>query len=91
VYNRTASRADALGGQASAAASPREAVAGAEVAVTMLADEGAVEEVVFGSLGFFDALAPGAVHVSIQRPRLGGARQGERAEHRPRAESRPKP
>lgn len=72
VYNRTANRADGLGGVVHRAATPREAVAGAEVAITMLADDAAVERVVFGgagpaamSFGLLAALAPGAVHVSM--------------------------
>ena len=65
VYNRTAKRADALGSEVRRADRPREAVATAEVAVTMLADDEAVESVVFGSDGILSALAKDAVHVSM--------------------------
>ncbi len=63
VYNRTASRADALDGKAARAAIPRDAVNDAEVAITMLADDGAVEQVVFGASGLLGAMPAGAVHV----------------------------
>ncbi len=65
VYNRTPERADALG-DVRRAATPRGAVAEADVVVTMLADDTAVESVVFGSeTGFFGAMPRGAVHVSM--------------------------
>lgn len=64
VWNRSRERAEALAGQgARVAGSPAEAAAGAEVLITMLADDRAVEEVVCGeALG---ALGPGAVHVAM--------------------------
>ena len=66
VYNRTPTRADALGAEVSRAATPREAVAQAEVAITMLAEDSAVEAVVFHpGVGLLAALPPGAVHVSM--------------------------
>ncbi len=65
VYNRTASRADAVHG-AQHAATPTEAAAGADVLITMLADDAAVEHVAFGAhAGFFKSLPPGALHVSM--------------------------
>jgi len=52
VYNRTRSRAEELARQgAKVAASPREAAAGVEVLITMLADDAAVESVMFGDQG----------------------------------------
>jgi 3-hydroxyisobutyrate dehydrogenase-like beta-hydroxyacid dehydrogenase len=49
VYNRTRARADALKPLgARVASTPGEAAAGAEVAITMLADDHALESVVFG-------------------------------------------
>ena len=70
LYNRTASRADELkkaGGKV--AATPGEAAAGAEVVITMLADDAAVESVVFGadtgSNGLLATLKPGAIHLSM--------------------------
>jgi len=66
VYNRSAGHAaelEALG--ATVAASPAAAAAGAEVAVTMLADDAAVEQVVLGADGLVGALSRGAVHASM--------------------------
>ncbi len=63
VYNRTATRADALGPSVARAATPRDAVKDADVAITMLSDDAAVEQVVFGSSGFLAAMRPGSVHV----------------------------
>jgi 3-hydroxyisobutyrate dehydrogenase-like beta-hydroxyacid dehydrogenase len=66
VYNRTRERADPLAKQgARAAGSPREAAAGAEVLITMLADDAAVESVIFGDQGALAGLARGAIHVSM--------------------------
>ncbi len=66
VYNRTASRADAVGERAQRAGTPREAAAGADVLITMLADDGAVEHVAFARHGsFFESLPAGSVHVSM--------------------------
>ncbi len=66
AYNRTAGRADALGERAQRAGTPREAAAGADVLITMLADDSAVEHVAFGRhVGFFEALPPGGLHVSM--------------------------
>src|SRR4051794_29170825 len=67
VYNRTRSRADELGRDgARVAGSPREAAAqGADLLITMLADDDAVEEVMFGEEGALATLKPGAVHVSM--------------------------
>jgi 3-hydroxyisobutyrate dehydrogenase-like beta-hydroxyacid dehydrogenase len=63
VYNRTAARAEplaALGAQV--ARTPAEAVRGAEAVITMLADDAALEQVVFGADGVLGALPRGAVH-----------------------------
>src|SRR5580698_8987726 len=65
VYNRSPGKADALRAKgATVAASPAAAAQGAEVVLTMLADDAAVELVVFGTDGLIGALASGAVHVS---------------------------
>ena len=65
VYNRTHARAEALREQgARVAESPRDAAAEAEVVFTMLADDRALESVVFGDQGVIDGLAKGAIHVS---------------------------
>jgi 3-hydroxyisobutyrate dehydrogenase-like beta-hydroxyacid dehydrogenase len=81
VYNRSHARADALKSLgARVAATPGEAAAGAEVAITMLADDHALESVVFGRIqtgsghneketadraNLLDALPPNAIHVSM--------------------------
>jgi 3-hydroxyisobutyrate dehydrogenase-like beta-hydroxyacid dehydrogenase len=65
VYNRTRERADLLRERgARVASTPAEAVAGAEVAISMLTDDAAVEGVTLGEQGVLAGLAPGAVHVS---------------------------
>jgi 3-hydroxyisobutyrate dehydrogenase-like beta-hydroxyacid dehydrogenase len=65
VYNRTREKAEALVVDgARAAASPAEAVRGAEAALTMLSDDAAVRQVLYGDAGVARAMAPGAVHVS---------------------------
>jgi 3-hydroxyisobutyrate dehydrogenase-like beta-hydroxyacid dehydrogenase len=64
VWNRTRQKAAEVQG-ARAAGTPADAVRGAEVAITMLADDHAAEAVVFGGDGLADALPEGAVHVSM--------------------------
>lgn len=65
VYNRTRSKSDALGAQgAKVAASPGDACKG-EAVFTMLADDKAVEAVVFGDGGVLASLGPKAVHISV--------------------------
>lgn len=72
VYNRTRSRAEELQADgARVADSPAEAARDAEVLITMLADDHAVTEVIFGSDnsqngdGALGALGRGAAHVSM--------------------------
>ena len=65
VYNRTRSRAEpfaALG--ASIAEMPAGAAANREVLITMLADDAAVESVIFSPGNAIDTLPAGAVHIS---------------------------
>ncbi len=65
VYNRTASKADALVKQgATYAAHVADACRG-EVVMTMLADDHALEGVVLGEGGIVSALGKGAIHVSL--------------------------
>ncbi len=65
VYNRTRSRAEELqSAGALIAETPAEACRGAAV-ITCLADDGAVEEIVFGEDGVAGALAAGGVHISM--------------------------
>jgi 3-hydroxyisobutyrate dehydrogenase-like beta-hydroxyacid dehydrogenase len=66
VWNRSASRAAALvEAGATLAASPARAAQAAECAITMLADDAAVEAVTFGPEGLVSGLKPGAIHVSM--------------------------
>lgn len=65
VWNRTQAKAEPLREKgARVAGTPAEAARGAEVVFTMLADDRAVEDAVFGSNGLHAGLAKGAVHVS---------------------------
>jgi 3-hydroxyisobutyrate dehydrogenase-like beta-hydroxyacid dehydrogenase len=65
VWNRSREKAEPLAEHgARIAGTPAEAAQEAEIAVTMLADDHAVEEVVFGDEGIYEALPQGAVHVS---------------------------
>jgi 3-hydroxyisobutyrate dehydrogenase-like beta-hydroxyacid dehydrogenase len=63
VWNRTRSRAEGL--NAKVANTPADAARDAEVTITMLADDNAVESVVFGRDGFLEALPAAATHVSM--------------------------
>jgi len=66
VYNRTRSRADALKPlQPTVADSAAGAARSAEVLVTMVADDAALEDVMLGGSGALAALPRGAIHVSM--------------------------
>lgn len=66
VYNRTRSRAEELQPLgAKVAATPGEAASGAEAVITMLADDRALESVVFGPGNVLESLPPGGVHISM--------------------------
>src|SRR3954451_11723449 len=66
VYNRTRSRAYELGQtNLRVAASPREAAQSADLLLTMLADDAAVESVMFGDEGALAGLKPNAIHASM--------------------------
>jgi 3-hydroxyisobutyrate dehydrogenase-like beta-hydroxyacid dehydrogenase len=65
VYNRTRSRAELMVSEgAKVAATPGGAARG-DVVITMLADDAALEGVVFGDSGILATLAPGAMHISM--------------------------
>ena len=65
VYNRSREKAEAMAGEgARAADSPADACRDSQAVITMLADDQAVEQVVFGENGVASALAKGAVHIS---------------------------
>ncbi len=66
VWNRSSKSAEAIQEQgAQIAATPAEAARHAEIAITMLADDGAVETVVLGENGLAMGLPKDAVHVSM--------------------------
>jgi 3-hydroxyisobutyrate dehydrogenase-like beta-hydroxyacid dehydrogenase len=65
VYNRTRDKAEALAREgARVADSPADACRESAAVMTMLADDSAIEQVVFGEDGVASALAKGAVHIS---------------------------
>ena len=65
VFNRTRAKAEPLAADgARIADSVAQAVRGCEAAITMLADDHAVEQAIFGAGGMLPALPPGAVHMS---------------------------
>jgi len=65
VWNRTEGRTDPLIREgAIAAGTPAEAELGADAVITMLFDDAANEEVIFGANGLMDAHSPGALHIS---------------------------
>lgn len=65
AYNRTRDKAEAFRKQGSTVVNtPGEAAQGAECVFTMLSDDAAVEEVVFGENGLARTLPKGSVHVS---------------------------
>src|SRR6202142_3935282 len=65
VWNRPEGRTDPLIREgAIAAATPAEAELGADAVITMLFDDAANAEVLFGPNGLLDALSPGALHIS---------------------------
>jgi 3-hydroxyisobutyrate dehydrogenase-like beta-hydroxyacid dehydrogenase len=65
VYNRSPERARAFaGGDAQVGNSPADAARNADAVFTMLSDDQAVSEVVFGMAGIVSALDNGAAHIS---------------------------
>ncbi len=65
VYNRTKEKATAFANEgAKVANSPADAARGAEAVFTMLSDDHAVAEVVFGNTGIASGLRDGAAHIS---------------------------
>ncbi|HUX46178.1 MAG TPA: NAD(P)-dependent oxidoreductase, partial [Terracidiphilus sp.] len=65
VWNRTEGRTKPLIREgAIAAGTPAEAELGADAVITMLFDDAACEEVVFGANGLMDALSPGSLHIA---------------------------
>ena len=65
VWNRSEGKTEPLLREgAIAAGTPAEAELGADAVITMLFDDAANEEVLFGANGLMDALSPGALHIS---------------------------
>lgn len=65
VWNRSEGPAQSLiRDGAIAAATPAEAELGADAVITMLFDDAAHEDVLYGPNGLVDALSPGALHIS---------------------------
>lgn len=65
VWNRTEGKTEPLLREgAIAAGTPAEAELGADAVFTMLFDDAANEEVIFGSNGLMDAMSPGVLHVA---------------------------
>ena len=65
LYNRTAQKADPfIERGARLAKTPMEAARDCEIIFTMLSNDAAVEEIVFGSNGILDGLAKDAIHIS---------------------------
>jgi 3-hydroxyisobutyrate dehydrogenase len=73
VWSRTGGHAAALADRAEVAASPAEAGAKAEVAITMLTDGGAMEEVVLGRNGLAEGLGPGTLLIDMSTTGPGAA------------------
>jgi 3-hydroxyisobutyrate dehydrogenase-like beta-hydroxyacid dehydrogenase len=65
VWSRTRAHAEALADRAEVAASPSEAGAKADVAITMLTDGGALEEVVLGRDGLAEGLGSGCLLIDM--------------------------
>ena len=79
VFNRSAERAEALAGEgARAAATPRDAVAGADIVFSMVADDDASRDVWDGGRGALAGVRPGTVLVECSTVTVG--RIGELAE-----------
>jgi 3-hydroxyisobutyrate dehydrogenase-like beta-hydroxyacid dehydrogenase len=65
VYNRTRAKAEALASQGAEIAETPTDACGRPVSITMLADDSAVEGVLFGHGNALSALGQGAVHISM--------------------------
>ena len=65
VQNHTHSKAKGFEGSATVVRTPGEAAAGAEVLITMVADDHAVEDVVFAKGNVLDSLPIGSIHIAM--------------------------
>ena len=76
VYNRTRSRADIFAeAGASIATTPGQAAAQADIILTVVADDHALEEVVFSHDGILEALPAGGLHVGLSTISVAFARR----------------
>lgn len=65
VHNRSREKAEPLAREgARIAASPADSCRDADVVMTMVADDGALEQIVFGAEGIAGVMKPGSVHLS---------------------------
>jgi|SRR5579884_2158627 len=64
IYNRTADKAKSLVDQGARLAKRPAAACKADVVFTMLADDGALEKIVFGDDGVLGGMSEGAIHIS---------------------------
>ncbi len=71
VYNRTTSKAQGLAEKGARVAQRVADACGGEVVITMLADDTAVEGVVFGESGVLQSLRKGATHISMSTISVG--------------------
>jgi 3-hydroxyisobutyrate dehydrogenase-like beta-hydroxyacid dehydrogenase len=65
VYNRSRERAQALAKEGAGIAENPAIAAKQEIVITMLADDNAVESVVFGPNGVIEGMEPGGLHISM--------------------------
>ncbi len=79
VWSRNRAHAEALAERATVAGSPAEAGAKAEVAITMLADGGVLEEVVLGRDGLVDGLPAGSLLMDMSTTGPGPSRKVAKA------------
>lgn len=82
VYNRTRSRTDELRQLgAKVAGTPGEAASGAEIVFTMLADDPALESVVFSPGNILESLPAGAIHAGMSTISVALSRRLAAAHH----------
>jgi 3-hydroxyisobutyrate dehydrogenase-like beta-hydroxyacid dehydrogenase len=65
VYNRTRAKADAFASRGAAVAATPGDASKSDVVFTMLAEDNAVESVVFDDGGILESLPPNAIHISL--------------------------
>jgi len=86
VYNRTKAKAAPLVKRGAHLADTPGATARGEVVITMLADDHAVDEAVFGDDGILVALSPDAIHISMSTISVADSERLTRAHREKRQE-----